>query len=79
MTWLQGKGTDFRYMECSNIIQDWSTTIFALSVKRIKARHNGTTGNKMAAGQEHNGHEITHTFLQWQRKGSQRIWGGICS
>jgi len=21
----------------------------------------------------------SQTFLQWQRKGSQRIWGGICS
>jgi hypothetical protein len=37
-TWLQGKGTDFRYMECPNIIQDWSTTIFAISVKRIRPR-----------------------------------------
>jgi len=73
-TWLQGKGTDFWHMECSNIIQDWSTVISALSVKQIDSRRNGITGNKMA-GQIHNEHEIMHTFLQWQRRGNKRIWG----
>jgi len=24
-------------------------------------------------GQRHNGYEISHTFLQWQRRGNQRI------
>jgi len=47
-TWLQGKGIDFWHMECSKIIQDRSTTIYALSVKRMQTCHNGITGNKMA-------------------------------
>jgi len=77
-TLLQGKGIEFWYMECSNIIQDWSTAISALSVKIIQTCHNGITGNKMAE-KRHNGYEMTYTILQWQRRGNQRIWGGICS
>jgi hypothetical protein len=69
MTWLQGKRIDFWYMECLNTVQDWSTTIFVLSVKRIQARHNGTTGKKIG-GQGYNGYEITYTFLQWERRGN---------
>jgi hypothetical protein len=36
-TQLQRKGDDFWNVERANIIQDWSTAVFAVSVKRITA------------------------------------------
>jgi len=71
-TWLQGKGTDFWHVECSNIIQDRSTAVSALSVKQIETRHNGITGNKMA-GQIHNEPEIIHTFLVAKKREPENL------
>ena len=65
-------GIDFWYMECSNIIQDRSTSICALSVKGIQTRHNGITGNKKA-GQRHKGYEITHNFYSSKGEGTREI------